>query len=98
MYAVERQSRALINATILDEEKTMSRNYSVASAMVFALAALTHAWSFVLDLPTHMGAWSVTRPVTGLLAIAAALMAVWGLRSAHLGKTARIEYSDPGPT
>jgi hypothetical protein len=74
----------------------MSRRYCVTSAAVFGLAALTHAWGFVLHLETQMGGWTVSRTVTGLTALGAAILAVWGLRSAQLGKSARIVYSDPG--
>ena len=71
----------------------MNRNYSVTSAVVFALAALIHAWTFVLGLPAQMGAWSVPRPVTGLVALVAASLAVWGIRTARLGKSPTIAYT-----
>jgi hypothetical protein len=70
----------------------MSTSYSITSAVVFALVSLMHAWRFVLDFPVLMGAWSMPRPLSGLLAVAAAMLAIWGLRSAGLGKSARIVY------
>ena len=68
----------------------MNRNYSITSAVVFALVALMHAWRFVLDVPVQMGAWDVSRSLSGLIAVAAAFLAVWGLRTARLGKSARV--------
>lgn len=68
----------------------MSRNYSVTSALVFALVALMQAWRFVLDFPVQMGAWSVPRTFSGVIAVAAAFLAVWGLRTARLGKSERV--------
>jgi hypothetical protein len=60
----------------------MNRDYSIISASVFALMALTHAWGFVLDRQSQMGAWIIPRPLTGLAAILAASLAVWGWRVA----------------
>jgi hypothetical protein len=71
----------------------MNRNYSLTSALVFAIAALAHAWSFVLNVPAQMGAMSVPRPVTGLVALVAAILAVWGIRTARLGKSSTITYT-----
>ena len=71
----------------------MNRNYSLTSAAVFALVALTHAWRFVLDLPAQMGAWSVPRPVTGFVALVTASLAIWGIRTARLGKSSTIVYT-----
>lgn len=71
----------------------MNRSYSITSAIVFAIVALAHAWRFVLDVPAQMGAWSVPRSVTGLAALVAAFLAVWGFRTARLGKSATIAYT-----
>ncbi|MEX2110278.1 MAG: hypothetical protein WD802_06730 [Gemmatimonadaceae bacterium] len=68
----------------------MNRNYSITSAVVFALVALMQAWRFVLDFPVQMGAWSVPRTLSGVIAVAAAFLAVWGLRAARLGKSERV--------
>ena len=68
----------------------MNRSYSITSAVVFALVALMQAWRFVLDFPVQMGAWSVPRTLSGVIAVAAAFLAVWGLRTARLGKSERV--------
>jgi hypothetical protein len=68
----------------------MNRSYSITSAIAFGLVALMHAWRFVLDFPVQMGAWDVPRSLSGLTAVAAAFLAVWGLRTARLGKSERV--------
>jgi hypothetical protein len=70
----------------------MNRNYCITSAIVFALAALVHAWRFMLDLPLQIGAWSVPRSLSGFAAIGALGLAVWAFRSAKLGKPAQVAY------
>jgi hypothetical protein len=71
----------------------MSRSYCVTSAIVFAFIALMHVWRFVLDLPMQIGAWYVPRSLSGLAAIAAAVLAVWAIRSARLGKSPKVAYT-----
>ena len=71
----------------------MNRNYCITSAIVFALVALAHAWRFVLDVPAQIGAWSVPRTLSGVVAIGAALLAVWAFRSAKLSQTPRVAYT-----
>lgn len=71
----------------------MNRNYCITSAIVFALIAIMHAWRFVLDLPMEIGAWNVPRSLSGFAAIGAALLAVWALRSAKLGKAPAVVYT-----
>ena len=71
----------------------MNRNYCITSAIVFTLVALGQAWRFVLDLPVQIGAWNVPRSVSGVAAIGAALLAVWALKSAGMGKAATVAYT-----
>lgn len=71
----------------------MSRNYCLTSGVVFIFVALMHAWRFALDLPARVGAWSLPRSLSGLVAIGAALLAMWAFRSARSGKTAKVVYT-----
>jgi hypothetical protein len=60
----------------------MSRKYCFASAFVFGVVALLHAWRFVLDVPLQIGAWNVSRGLSGIAAVGAAALCVWGIRTA----------------
>jgi hypothetical protein len=71
----------------------MNRNYCITSGIVFVVVALMHVWRFVLDLPVQIGAWSVTRSLSGVAAVGAVCLAVWAFRSAKLGKPAQIAYT-----
>ena len=71
----------------------MTRNYCITSAIVFALAALTHVWRYVLDLPLQIGAWSVPRSLSGFAAGFAALLALWAYKSAGFGKPPQVAYT-----
>ena len=70
-----------------------SRNYCMASAVVFALVALMHIWRFVLDLPLQIGAWSVPRSVSFVGAIVAGVFAVWGFKSFRGPKQAQVVFT-----
>jgi hypothetical protein len=71
----------------------MSRSYCLISGIVFTFVALMHAWRFALDLPMQVGAWSVPRSLSGLVAIGVALLAIWAFRSARPGTTAKVVYT-----
>lgn len=71
----------------------MSRSYCVTSGIVFAFVALMHAWRFALGLPMQFGAWNVPKSLSGLAALAAALLAVWAFRSARRDKKADVVYT-----
>jgi hypothetical protein len=64
----------------------MNRNYCITSGIVFVIVALMHIWRFVLDLPAEVGAWSISRSVSGVAAVGAVCLAVWAFKSARLGK------------
>ncbi len=70
-----------------------SRNYCMASAVVFTLVTLMHLWRFVLDLQFQIGAWSVPRSVSLLGAIVAGLFAAWAFRSARGPKRTEVVYT-----
>lgn len=71
----------------------MRRNYCLTSGVVFIFVALMHAWRFALDLPMQIGVWSAPRSLSGLVAIGAALLAMWAFRSARPGETAKVVYT-----
>jgi len=71
----------------------MNRNYCITSGIVFTVVALGQAWRFVLDLPVQIGAWNVSRSVSGVAAIGAALLAVWAFKSASTGRAATVAYT-----
>lgn len=58
-----------------------SRNYCMASGIVFVIVALMHIWRFALDLPLQIGAWYVPRSLSLLGAIGAIMLATWAFRS-----------------
>jgi hypothetical protein len=60
----------------------MNRNYCLTSALVFALVAIMHAWRFAADVPLVIGTWNVSRGLSAVAAIVAALLAIWAFRSA----------------
>ena len=70
-----------------------SRNYCLASAVVFTLVALVHLWRVVLDLQLQIGAWSVPRSASLVGAIVAGLFAVWAFQSARGSKPAEVIYT-----
>lgn len=61
----------------------MNRKYCTISGLVFALVALLQAWRFVLDLPLQVGIWEVPRSLSGIAAVGAGVLAVWGIRSSR---------------
>ena len=71
----------------------MTRNYCITSGIIFVFVALMQGWRFVLDLPMQVGVWSVPRSLSGFAAIGAALLAVWAIRSARLGRTPNVVYT-----
>lgn len=68
----------------------MNRKFCITSAIVFAMVAMLHGWRFVLDVPIHIGAWSVPRQLSGFAAFGAACLAVWAIKNARLAKSAPI--------
>jgi hypothetical protein len=60
----------------------MNRNYCITSALVFSLVAIMHAWRFAADIPVQIGTWNVSRGLSGVAVIVAALLAIWAFRSA----------------
>jgi hypothetical protein len=46
--------------------------------------ALLDAWRFALDLPLQIGEWHVSRALSAIAAIVAAVLAVWAFRSARV--------------
>ena len=64
-----------------------NRNYCAVSGVVFTLVALMHVWRYVLDLPMQIGAWHVSRSLSLLGAIGAALLALWAFYGARAVRT-----------
>lgn len=60
-----------------------SRNYCVASGIVFVIVALMHVWRFALNFPLQIGVWYVPRSLSLLGAIGAIILALWAFRSAR---------------
>lgn len=60
-----------------------SRNYCVASGIVFVIVALMHIWRFALNFPLQIGVWYVPRSLSLLGAIGAIILALWAFRSAR---------------
>ena len=60
-----------------------SRNYCVASGIVFVIVALMHIWRFALNFPLQIGVWYVPRSLSLLGAIGAISLALWAFRSAR---------------
>jgi hypothetical protein len=71
----------------------MSRRYCFTSGVVFVLVALIHAWRFALDVPVQIGAWNMSRGLSAVAAVGAALLAGWAFKSAAVGDTRTIVYS-----
>lgn len=62
-----------------------ARPYCLLSGVVFLIVALAHGWRAATGTALVLGAWSLPIWVSWAIAAGAALLALWGLRTARRG-------------
>lgn len=57
------------------------RGYATVSAIVFAFVAIAQAWRAFAGLPVQIGTVPVPVAASAVVAVACAVLAIWGWRS-----------------